>query len=91
MSSTLSNPNLRHEPHTTPLPDLIGAPWQATGRFARAVGKRLLPWLVPLLLVAVWQLCAARGWLSNRVLPAPLDVATAAWKLAESGELWTHV
>jgi sulfonate transport system permease protein len=44
-----------------------------------------------LALVALWQLCAARGWLSNRVLPAPLDVATAAWTLAESGDLWTHV
>ena len=59
--------------------------------FIRALGRRLLPWLVPLALVAVWQLCASRGWLSNRVLPAPLDVVTAAWTLAESGELWTHV
>lgn len=93
------------ELQTTPLPDFIDAPgvgtfpllsmgdarWQAFGRFARSVGKRLVPWLVPLALVALWQLCASRGWLSNRVLPAPLDVATAAWTLAESGELWTHV
>ncbi len=57
----------------------------------KAVGQRLLPWLVPLALIAVWQLSASRGWLSNRVLPAPLDVTTAAWTLAESGELWTHV
>ena len=54
-------------------------------------GQRLLPWLVPLLLVAVWQAASARGWLSTRVLPAPLDVLQAAWTLAESGELWTHV
>ena len=75
-----------------PLPDVIEAPGLgALPTFIRALGKRLLPWLVPLALVAVWQLCAARGWLSNRVLPAPLDVATAAWTLAESGELWTHV
>ena len=75
-----------------PLPDVIEAPGLgALPTFIRALGKRLLPWLVPLALVAVWQLCAARGWLSSRVLPAPLDVATAAWTLAESGELWTHV
>ena len=75
-----------------PLPDVIEAPGLgALPTFIRALGKRLLPWLVPLALVAVWQLCAARGWLSNRVLPAPLDVAAAAWTLAESGELWTHV
>jgi sulfonate transport system permease protein len=31
------------------------------------------------------------GWLSTRVLPAPLDVARAAWTLSASGELWRHV
>ncbi len=80
------------ELQTTPLPELIEAPGLgALPIFIRALGKRLVPWLVPLALVAVWQLCAARGWLSNRVLPAPLDVVTAAWTLAVSGELWTHV
>jgi sulfonate transport system permease protein len=59
--------------------------------FLRSVWSRLIPWLVPLALVAVWQLSSARGWLSNRVLPAPEDVATAFWTLAASGELWTHV
>ncbi len=67
-----------------------GAP-AAVQRLAAQAGQRLLPWLVPLLLVAVWQAASARGWLSTRVLPAPLDVLQAAWTLAESGELWTHV
>ena len=52
---------------------------------------RFIPWLVPLLLVAVWQLSAQSGWLSTRVLPAPLDVLKAATRLALSGELLTHV
>ena len=55
------------------------------------IGRQLLPWLLPVLLIAMWQLAAARGWLSTRVLPAPLDVAKAAWALALSGELWVHV
>lgn len=59
--------------------------------FARSVGQRLVPWLVPVLLVVAWQIASASGWMSIRVLPAPLDVLTAAWTLAESGELWTHV
>ena len=46
---------------------------------------------LPLALIAVWQAASAWGWLSTRVLPAPLDVLRAAWALAESGELWTHV
>ena len=60
-------------------------------QFLRGVGKRLIPWIVPLLLIAVWQLSASKGWLSNRVLPAPTDVANAFWTLAASGELWVHV
>lgn len=96
---------MTRELQTTPLPDIIeapglgffpgfatgGLPLPAVGPFLRGIGQRLLPWLVPLALVALWQLSASRGWLSNRVLPAPLDVATAALTLAASGELWTHV
>jgi sulfonate transport system permease protein len=58
---------------------------------ARGLFHALLPWLVPLGLIAVWQLASASGWLSTRVLPAPVDVVKAAWVLALSGELWTHV
>ena len=58
---------------------------------AQQAWSAVLPWLVPLALIALWQLSSARGWLSNRVLPAPVDVATAAWTLAASGELWVHV
>ena len=58
---------------------------------ARQFALRLLPWLLPVALIAAWQAASAYGWLSTRVLPAPLDVLRAAWTLAESGELWTHV
>lgn len=57
----------------------------------KAVAQRLLPWLVPLALIAAWHVASSSGWLSTRVLPAPLDVVQAAWSLAESGELWKHV
>ena len=59
--------------------------------FFTAVGGRLLPWLVPLVLVAAWQAASSFGWLSTRVLPAPNEVLRAAWALAESGDLWVHV
>lgn len=57
----------------------------------RAIGQRALPWLVPVSLVFFWQVASSLGWLSTRVLPAPLDVARAAWSLSASGELWVHV
>jgi sulfonate transport system permease protein len=57
----------------------------------RGIFQRLLPWVVPLALVAGWQVASSFGWISTRVLPAPTEVVKAAWTLAASGELWTHV
>ncbi len=53
--------------------------------------QKLLPWSLPVALVVLWQVAAQAGWLSSRVLPAPLDVLKAFWTLAVSGELWRHV
>jgi sulfonate transport system permease protein len=57
----------------------------------RAWLRRLAPWALPLALLAAWQLAAALGWLSGRVLPAPSAVLAAGWSLAASGELWRHL
>ena len=91
---------LREAP-VTPGPDTIDAPgWgllpgrgiqPVFGPLLRSIWQRFLPWLVPVLLVALWQLSSSLGWLSTRVLPAPVDVVAAFWTLAVSGELWTHV
>ncbi|MGR6805306.1 aliphatic sulfonate ABC transporter permease SsuC [Sphaerotilus natans] len=59
---------------------------QRTGR-----GQRLLPWLVPLLILLGWEAASLSGWLSSRVLPEPLAVARAFVSLALSGELLEHV
>ncbi|HIV72881.1 MAG TPA: aliphatic sulfonate ABC transporter permease SsuC [Candidatus Aquabacterium excrementipullorum] len=53
--------------------------------------KNALPWVLPVLLMAVWELSARAGWLSTRVLPEPLAVIQAASRLAVSGELWEHM
>ncbi|WP_168397395.1 aliphatic sulfonate ABC transporter permease SsuC [Acinetobacter indicus] len=54
-------------------------------------GQRVLPWLVPLLLIAFWQLASSTGLLESRILPAPTTVVSAFWGLLVSGELWQHV
>jgi sulfonate transport system permease protein len=51
----------------------------------------LLPWLLPLAILSLWQLSAQAGWLSTRILPAPLAVLRAAAELSASGELWRHL
>jgi sulfonate transport system permease protein len=52
---------------------------------------RLLPAVVPALVVIAWQLATASGVLSSRVLPRPGDVAAAAWRLMRTGELLRHI
>ncbi|MBB3181454.1 ABC transporter permease subunit [Variovorax sp. Sphag1AA] len=47
----------------------------------------VLPWLLPVLLIAAWQFLSSTGRLPASVLPAPLDVVRAAWALAQRGEL----
>jgi sulfonate transport system permease protein len=56
-----------------------------TLKLPRADG--FVPWIVPLVILGVWQLACATGFVSSRVLPAPSDVALAGWKLVVSGEL----
>jgi sulfonate transport system permease protein len=73
-------------------PEAPWFPWAAQLQaFAVHCVQKFLPWLVPALLLAVWQWSSSEGWISNRVLPSPVSVAEAAWGLAESGELWKHV
>lgn len=56
-----------------------------------ALAQRLAPWLLPVLLMAGWQLAVSLGFLSSRILPAPSAVLSAAWRLTYSGELWQHL
>ena len=49
------------------------------------------PWALPMLLLAVWQLSVSAGWLSTRILPAPIAVIEAGVSLVRSGEIWTHL
>ncbi|WP_017314538.1 aliphatic sulfonate ABC transporter permease SsuC [Mastigocladopsis repens] len=52
---------------------------------------RLAPWGVPILLLLIWQIVVQFGWISARVLPAPVDVLLAGIRLARTGELFYHL
>ncbi|WP_336489806.1 ABC transporter permease subunit [Methylobacterium nigriterrae] len=58
---------------------------------ASGAGKRLAPWLLPTLLLGGWQVASSAGLVSNRFMPAPLDVVAAGWRLGRTGELWTNL
>jgi sulfonate transport system permease protein len=51
----------------------------------------LTQWALPVLLLVLWQLASVTGLISIRMLPAPSDVAAAAWKLVLSGELARNI
>jgi sulfonate transport system permease protein len=53
--------------------------------------QQLMPWVVPVLLIVIWQLLVQVGWLSTRVLPAPTGVVEALIKLTMSGEIFRHI
>jgi sulfonate transport system permease protein len=51
----------------------------------------VLPWVLPILLLATWQLLSQLGAISNRVLPSPLAVIAAGIRLTKTGELPLHL
>jgi len=44
-------------------------------------------WLVPASIIAIWQAASSLGLLADSVLPSPLAVLAAGWRLTLSGEL----
>nr|WP_208753013.1 aliphatic sulfonate ABC transporter permease SsuC [Bradyrhizobium genosp. SA-3] len=51
----------------------------------------LIQWIVPLAIIAIWQVASVTGFVPTRVLPAPSDVVLAGWKLLLSGELVRNI
>jgi len=58
---------------------------------ARAVAVRSLPWLVPAVLLALWEIGAASGAISPQILPGPGDVISGFWSVSQTGELWNDL
>jgi sulfonate transport system permease protein len=66
-------------------------PARATGRAPRRA-RRLAPggwtgWILPIAILVLWQAGASTGIISSTVLPNPLDIGRAAYRLTASGEL----
>lgn len=73
---------------------LLSLPLAAPAKGGRAhwpnLSERLLPWLLPLTLFALWWLASRNHWMSEQILPAPALVWSSAVELA-GGELWSHL
>jgi sulfonate transport system permease protein len=51
----------------------------------------LTQWALPLAILAAWQALSTAGLIPTRVLPSPVEVAAAGWKLLLSGELLRNI
>ncbi len=60
-------------------------------RAARRLVGGGIGWLLPLLLLAGWELASRAGLIAGNVLPAPSAVAAAFWRLLVSGELPVNI
>ncbi len=56
----------------------------------RAINQ-ITPWLVPIGLLAAWQICSSAGVISSRILPNPMDIGKAAKEMWDSGQLAHHI
>ena len=84
--------NSRFESRVTVIADATDDRAQRTStRGATGRWRLVVPWLLPVALVALWQYFSAIGRLPAGILPAPSDVLRAAWLLAERGELQRDV
>lgn len=70
---------------------LVHWPHPATAEFrhppAQGLWQRLEPWLLPLALLALWQLACSRAWVDPNILVAPLTVVQTTTKGLLDGSL----
>ncbi|WP_179395862.1 ABC transporter permease subunit [Lacticaseibacillus absianus] len=59
----------------------------SAGRPTRISWQGLLPWLLPVGLIIVWQVAVGLGWVDSKLIPSPLAVVQDGITLWQSGEL----
>ncbi|MEH1821718.1 MAG: aliphatic sulfonate ABC transporter permease SsuC [Nostoc sp.] len=53
--------------------------------------QKIVPWIVPITILVLWELASRTGLLSTRILPAPSGVIATAIKLGSTGELFQNI
>ncbi|KRB60259.1 ABC transporter permease [Rhizobium sp. Root708] len=64
-----------------------GSAGRAPLRISFPCREKLLPYAVPVAIIAIWQIASSAGWISSRIMPSPADVAVAFWSTTSSGQL----
>ena len=53
--------------------------------------NRFQPWIIPLILLVLWEFIVRKELVSAALFPAPLTVLETGWELLISGELFIHI
>lgn len=53
--------------------------------------QNFLPFLLPVVVIAAWQLGSSFGWISTRIMPSPAAVVVAFWQTTISGQLPNNI
>lgn len=57
----------------------------------RWYNNQVVPWVLPVVVIVLWQLLGQFKIIASSILPTPLEVIDAAIRLWESGELQQHI
>lgn len=49
------------------------------------------PWVIPILILLLWQVLGLTGWLSERILPTPWEVVKALYGVIKDGSIFEYV
>lgn len=52
---------------------------------------KVVPWIIPVGIIVIWQFLVTGGIVSGQLLPAPSDILLDAWKLSKTGELQKNI
>lgn len=75
----------------TPSPGTIRNHFSPPDSLAEKFLSRLLPWLVPVLLIVTWQICADAKVINTRLVSSPLAVLSSLARLTIDGTLWRNI
>jgi sulfonate transport system permease protein len=70
---------------------VAGASRQALAKLGEFYESNLVPWVLPLLILILWQVLVQNGVIPERILPQPIAIVEAAIRLATSGQLLSDV
>ena len=74
-----------------PITQPSGKPARKRGNSLGLSSGTLLPFLLPLVIVLLWQAASSFGWITNRLMPAPIQVVWAFWDKLTTGELAVNI